>query len=229
MDEALIRFRGELHRSAERRIQRRRRRAVLALAAIGALIVSGGAIGATQLLGSPAPPAVVHDFASYTVQLGFHPRVGEAVLVARDGDVALYATGNDEGTACVTIAAPWKRDGEGDGGTCVRRADAALPILAGVVGFSPAPTPPLTIVAGRVTTPGAVSVRFENAVGELVVRPLELGGYFVASVAGPPCAPRDWAPSFTALAGDGHALAAATIPLVRVMSDACGAGMGLHR
>jgi hypothetical protein len=80
-----------------------------------------------------------------------------------------------------------------------------------------------------VTTPDAVSVRFENATGETVVRSLGVGGYFVAAVAGPYCPPRDWAPAITALAGDGRELASATIPLVRFIGGACGAGIGLHR
>jgi hypothetical protein len=82
------------------RLSPRRR---VALAVFVALVAIGTAAAATTtwLGGSPAPPAVVDDFGSYTPQLGFHPDPGRAVLVAEDGDVALYATTNAEGTYCM--------------------------------------------------------------------------------------------------------------------------------
>lgn len=244
MDEALIRFRGELYRSAERRIQRgrRRRRTVLTLAALGALTITGGSIAAMHLrdsLGSPAPANVVRDFGSYATPLGFHPNVGGAVLVARDerADVALYATPNAEGTSCVTFTAPWKTSpGSDDGGTCIARADAGEEILAGWVGGDDPPAgPPVGVIAGRVTTPAAVSVRFSDATGEDIVSPLGVGGYFIAVVDAKAanliadyCPSRDWAPTFTALGANGQVLAGAEIPLERVIGGACGFLGGLH-
>jgi hypothetical protein len=245
MDEALIRFRGELYRSAEARIQARRRRVrtLSALAVAGALMISGAAIAAVHLrdsLGSPAPANVVRDFGTYHPELGFHPAGSDAVLVAEDevAGVGLYSAPNAEGTACVTFTAPWKKGlDQDDGGTCIARAAAGEAFLAGWMGGGHR-TPGgqlVAVIAGRVTTAGAVSVRFADAAGKDIVRPLGIGGYFVA-VVGPKssnlfadfCPARDWAPTFTALDASGHELSGAAIAIESVIKGACGYLGSLH-
>ncbi len=240
MDEALMRFRGELRRCAERRVQqrRRRRRAVLVLAALGVLALTGGSIAAIRLrdsLGSPAPASVVRDFGSYATPLGYHPRVGDAVLAARDeaADVDLYATPNAEGTSCVTITAPWKTGpAEDDGGTCIALADATAPILAGLLGGNTSRDgAPIFVMGGRVATPGAVAVRFTTVTGDEIERPLGIGGFFVVALTGrdtgilPGGCARDWAPALIALAANGRELTSAVIHFTHaVPGDACGGG-----
>jgi hypothetical protein len=242
MDETLIRFRAELERSAERRVQARRRRVrtLTALAAAGALLVTGAAIAADHLrdsLGSPAPENVRRDFGSYTPQLGFHPAGSDAVLSAEDerGGIGLYVAPNAEGTSCVTFTAPWKTSpDQEDGGTCLRHADAEVPILAGLLGTRAArPGPVTAVIGGRVTTEGAVSVRFPSASGEPIESTLGIGGYFVVAVPGAqagltPGGCDGWAPQVTALDAAGQALARATIVFSQSVTGACGWPMGLH-
>jgi len=195
------------------RLSPRRR---VALAVLVALVAIGTATAATTswLRGSPAPRAVVEDFGSYTPQLGFHPEPGRAVLVAEDGDVALYATTNAEGTYCLVASAPWKRpDKLPDGGTCVPRAEAAAPFIAGLVGASP----DSMVIAGRTTSRGARTVRFTDSRGESITRPIGSSGFFVAHVhvSGSPCANGDWSPTFTVLDANGRELTHTKVVLGR--------------
>jgi hypothetical protein len=227
-------FRSELHLAARRRIAARRRRnrtlAVIVLA--GALIASGVALAATQL-GSPAPPQVTADFGSYATGLGFHPVPGKAVLVAQDGAISLYATTNAEGTACVTITAPWKTGPDhDDGGTCIRQADESKPILAGFVGGNTPPSgPAVFVIAGRVLVAGAVSVSFPTADGTPISAPLGPGGYFVTTVGSMGCdSPTGvWKPVFNALDAAGSTRASTAIELAESPTPAtCGWPFGLH-
>jgi hypothetical protein len=188
----------------------------VALAVLVAVVAIGTATAATTswLSGSPAPRAVVEDFGSYTPQLGFHPDPGRAVLVAEDGDVALYATTNAEGTYCLVASAPWKRpDKLPDGGTCISRAQATAPFVAGLVGSSP----DSMVIAGRTTSRGARTVRFADSRGETITRPIGSSGFFVAHIhfSGIPCANRDWSPTFTVLGANGRELTHTKIALAR--------------
>jgi hypothetical protein len=203
---------GEVARP-QRRVPPRRR---VALAVLVALVAIGTATAATTtwLRGSPAPPAVVSDFGSYTPQLGFHPDPGRAVLVAEDGDVSLYATTNAEGSYCLVTSAPWKRpETLPDGGTCIPPAQAAAPLVVGLVGASP----DSIVIAGRTASRGARAVRFTDSVGDPVTRPIGSSGFFVAylHISGTPCANGDWTPTFAVLAATGRELAHAKVELAR--------------
>jgi hypothetical protein len=157
------------------------RRARVVLVAAVSLVVLGTAAAATTswLTGRPAPPAVVSDFGSYTPQLGFHPEPGRAVLVAEDGAVSLYATTNREGTYCLVVSAPWKRpETLPDGGTCIPAAEAAAPVVAGLVGSAGR----TFVIAGRVDAGAANAIAFTDPDGRLLTRPIGSSGFFVAAV-----------------------------------------------
>jgi hypothetical protein len=210
-----VQLRGAAHRRA-RTYRRRRHMALAALAVLAATVCTGITVAATGWFqASPAPPEVVEDFQSYTPQLGFHPQSRRAQLVARDGDFALYATTNREGTYCVVTSAPWLPPGRnGDGGVCVKPRDATEPIAAGItrMGRAEAGTEETVVVAGRVLVPGARAIRFATADGDPVERSLGAGGFFVAAVDFS-CVANGWAPPFIASDADGEELARAVIPL----------------
>jgi hypothetical protein len=77
-------YRAELRAAAERRVQARRRRLLISVAAVVTGVVTGSlAIAATTegwLTGEPAPPTVVEGFRQYTPQLGFHPQAGKGTV-----------------------------------------------------------------------------------------------------------------------------------------------------
>ena len=195
----------------------------VALAVLVALVAIGTATAATTswLRGSPAPPAVVSDFGSYTPQLGFHPDPGRAVLVAEDGDVSLYATTNAEGSYCLVTSAPWKRpETLPDGGTCIPRDQAAAPFVAGLVGASR----DSIVVAGRTASRGAHTVRFPGPGGDPVTRPIGSSGFFVAHIqsSGSACANGDWSPTFAVLDANGREMTHTKIALARAAKpDVC--------
>jgi hypothetical protein len=194
----------------------RRRVAALALG----LIVIGTAVAATAtdwLTGSPAPKSVVSDFGSYAPQLGFNPEPGRAVLVARDGDIILYATTNRQGSYCLIASAPWKRPSKlPDGGTCIPPAQAAAPLVAGLVGTSSSSDREQTyLIAGRTTDPEARTIRFSYPTGAPIRRAIGASGFFIAAVRtdNSACASGDWKPTFVVLGADGKERASATITL----------------
>jgi hypothetical protein len=212
-----------------RREKRRLKRLVLILAAFaGAAALAGLAVAASGWLsGSPAPPAVVTNFQHYTPQLGFHPNASDAVLVGQDNDISLYATTNDEGTYCLTVAAPWKSTTTNDGGVCVPVPIASRPLVAGIVGASSnRPGGDITlVVAGRTDDPAADAVRFDDPDGEVVSRPVGRSGFFVAGVDADldPCPSDGWSSAFTVIDADGRALHRTSVPLVqsRQQGDIC--------
>src|SRR5919197_1544918 len=186
------------------------------LVVVASLVVLGTAAAATTswLAGRPAPPAVVSDFGSYTPQLGFHPEPSQAVLVAEDGAVSLYATTNREGTYCLVVSAPWKRpETLPDGGTCIPGAQAAAPVIAGLVGSSST----TLLIAGRVDVGAAHAIRFAGPDGRLLTRPIGSSGFFVAAVpvSGSPCANGEWKPTFVVVDARARELTHATILLAR--------------
>ena len=192
------------------------RRTRVVLAVVVSLVVLGTAAAATTswLTGRPAPPSVVSDFGSYTPQLGFHPDPGRAVLVAEDGDVSLYATTNREGTYCLVVSAPWKRpETLPDGGTCIPPAQAAAPLVAGLVGASRT----TLLIAGRADVHGAHTIQLTEPDGRVLTRPIASSGFFVAAVrvSGSPCANGDWKPTFVVLDTAGRELTHATVGLAR--------------
>lgn len=224
IDDALITYRGELVAAAQRwqkaRARRRQRLVLLTSALAVAGVIVGTAIAATGwLVGSPAPQSVVADFGTYTPQLGFHPDPGSAVLVASDGDSHLYATTNAENTYCIAVSTPWRNLGrEPDGGTCVLKAFAEQPIVAGL----PSGTADILVLAGRVSVAGAVSVRVTLPDGSSRTIPLGTSGFFISNVQGKPCQYGDWSPQFVALDAAGKSIAASTISLEREYRDKSG-------
>lgn len=206
-----------------RRVMSRRHRPaglvlVAAVFAFGAAAVAGLAIAGTGwLTGEPAPPTVVTDFHAYTPQLGFHPDPGQAVLVAQDGQISLYATANREGTYCLVVSEPWKPVTTLDGGTCVPETIASGHFIAGLVGAATQTQAQSTlVVAGRIADTDARSVRFTAPDGKAIERPVGPSGFFVAAVSTQaPCMNGDWSSTFTALDGSGKEIAQITIPLTQ--------------
>jgi hypothetical protein len=211
MTDPVAAFRFGLHEAAVRRARRRRRRVALAIVSVGIIAAAGTglAVAATDwIVGDPAPPAAVSDFGGYATQLGFHPKPGEAVVVASDNEVTLFATGNREGTYCIAVSAPWKRvESLPDGGTCVSNSRAAAPFIVGVVGASPwrVGERGTVLVAGRIRDSRGAEIRFTDVAGHEIARPVGSSGFFVASVLmAHPCDRGDWTTTFiaTSSAGD---------------------------
>lgn len=206
-------FRSELRAAATRQRRSSRRRlvaaAVVALVAIIALTgVATGGVG--WLTGTPAPHSVMADFGTYTPQLGFHPDPGSAVLVASDGESHLYATTNAEDSYCIAVSTPSRNLGrEPDGGTCVSKATAGQPIVAGL----PSGTADSLVLAGRVAVAGAASVSLTLPDGSSRSIPLGTSGFFISNIQGRPCQYGDWSPQLVALNAAGKTIAASTIPL----------------
>jgi len=222
-------YRLELRDAAGRHIAARRRRSLVLVAALAVgVLISGLAIAGTGwLMGEPAPQPVVEDFQAYTPQLGFHPEPGEAVFVAKDGPVKLYATTNREGTYCIVVDEPWKPASAGDGGSCVSKSTAAKPIAAYLVGVSSASEngDATFVIAGRVGRAHATTIKFRDPEGALVERPIGMNGFFVAALHGTPpipdatpdgvkCPVKSWNPTFVALRSDGQTVQKATVPLM---------------
>ncbi len=198
----------------------RPRRRVAALTIVVGLLVIGTAVAATTgwLTGSPAPDSVVSDFGSYAPQLGFNPDSGSAVLVAEDRDISLYATTNKQGSYCLVASAPWKRPSKlPDGGTCIPPAQAAAPLIAGLVGASSSQSgdQQTYLIAGRTANPEARTIRFTDPNGDTIMRAIGSSGFFIAAVrtAGSACANGDWNSTFSVLGADGKERARATITL----------------
>lgn len=237
-DNPILVYRAELRAAASRRVAARRRRLVILLvvAAVGAITASLSFAAARSgwLTGEPAPRQAIAGFQQYTPQLGFHPEVHQAQFVAEDGPIKLYATPNREGGICYLADEPWKPADAGDGGTCASKAKADEPITAGLIGIStPSRDGVATIVvAGRVDSSAARSIRFADPAGAVIERPVGAGGFYVAAVRAKPldfspvvtpngvrCPRATWEPRFVAVAGDGRSVVQSTIPLAQ--SQAC--------
>lgn len=198
---------------------------MLALALLAAPAYAIGRVVEGWVGGEPAPPSIVHNFGSYTPQLGFDPEPGKAVQVASDGSVALYATPNAQGSYCVATDTP-------DGGICIQRKVAAEPLIAGIM-----PNKQM-LVAGRVRDPRAVEIAFTDPDGLRVTRRLEVGGFFLAALGTTalpgadrpyPCKNGTWRPAFRALDSNGHELVSAQITLASVpIAGGCGWANGPH-
>jgi hypothetical protein len=205
------------------------RRRVAAFALALALVVIGTAVAATRtdwLTGSPAPTSVVSDFGSYAPQLGFDPEPGRAVLVAKDGEFSLYATTNTQGSYCLVASAPWKRPSElPDGGTCIAPAQAAAPLIAGLVGASGSRSPGRAqqtyLIAGRTADPEARMISFTGPGGDPITRAIGSSGFFIAAVRTDEsaCTRGDWTSRFSGLGADGKERTHATITLATAPPD----------
>ena len=216
------------------------RRRIAAVALVVGLLVIGTAVAATTtdwLTGSPAPESVVSDFGSYATQLGFDPEPGKAVQVATDGEMILYATMNKQGSYCVIASAPWKRPSKlPDGGTCVPPAQAAAPLVAGLVGARSSLDGGQTyVIAGRTTDPEARTIRFSDPSGVPITRPVGSNGFFIAAIhidTPNACASGDWKPTFGVLGADGRQRSSATITLgaapARLRGGTCSFAFGPH-
>ena len=203
------------------RLASRRARLLAATAAVAVLALAAGlaVAGTGWLLGAPAPESVVENFGSYRPELCFHPDSNRALLVARDGDVTLYATTNAEGTYCFTAGAPWKPVTRvADGGTCVPPELASAPFVAGIAGAAPGADGGQTFVVwGRVDLPAARTIRFTAPDGRPLSREVGHDGFFVARVETPgsACPGGDWRPTFTAVGAGTDELGRASITLAR--------------
>lgn len=187
--------------SRERRRRSGRRLLLAAAAAAALLAVPSYGIARTVVewvRGEPAPQTVKDEFESYAPQLGYRPDASGAILVAVDGDdVRLYSTPNDKGSYCLVLTAPGRPTG--DGGTCIRPAWAAAPLIAGTLGATAGDEAASTqFIAGRATSPNATSIEFAGPSGETIRRPIGFDGFFVASVRVPraACGAGDWRPTF---------------------------------
>lgn len=149
------------------------------------------------------------------------------MFVAQDGPIKLYATTNREGTYCLVVDAPWKHANAGDGGSCVDMKAAAKPLTAWVVGLSAlSKTGEATIVvAGRVDSADARTVRFDDPAGAPVERRIGSSGFYIAAIHGKPpiavvrpegvtCPANGWKPTFVAMGADGESVSRASIPLM---------------
>jgi hypothetical protein len=204
--------------------------AVLLLAILPAPTYAIGRVVKGWLGGEPAPQSIVHNFGSYTPQLGFKPESGKAVRVAADGAFILYATPNDRGSYCVATSTP-------DGGICIRPSVAAVPLIAGIMPGDPgrADARRTILVAGRVKHPGVAAIAFTDPDGATVTRPIDAGGFFLAALpmrepasggAPYPCKNGDWAPTFRALGPTGDELLTAQITLASTPIGLRGGGCG---
>jgi hypothetical protein len=200
------------------RPQRRLRLVVVAAVALALLAVPSYGLARAMIdwvRGEPAPPAVVQDFESYTPQLGYQPDPGGAILVAVDGGVRLYSTKNDKGSYCLVLTAPGRPSG--DGGTCIKPAWAAEPLIVGTLGAVASDERSSThFIGGRSNHPEARSIRFTDPNGRTIVRPIGFDGFFVASVHLPSstCGDGDWRPMFSVLDASGNEVERAAITLL---------------
>jgi len=241
LDNPVLVYRAELRAAASRRVAARRRRLVILLAvgAVGAVTASLSFAAARSgwLTGEPAPPRAITGFKQYTPQLGFHPEVHKAQFVAEDGPVKLYATPNREGGICYLVDEPWKPADAGDGGTCASKAKADEPITAGLLGMSAISRDGVatTVVAGRLDSPAARTIRFQDPAGAVVERLVGAGGFYVVAVRAKPldfepvvtpdgvhCPRGTWEPMFVALDADRRPVLESRIPLAQ--SQECTAG-----
>jgi hypothetical protein len=139
----------------------------------------------------------------------------------------LYATTNKQGSYCLIASAPWKRPGKlGEGGTCIPPAQAAAPLIAGLVGASSSPNGDQTyLIAGRTTDPDARAIRFSDPTGAPITRPVGSSGFFIATIRTKEsaCANGDWKPTFSLLAAKGKQRSSATITLASApLPHTCG-------
>jgi hypothetical protein len=219
---------------------RRGRLLVVVMLVLAVLVVPTYAIGRAVIKGwlggEPAPESIVHNFRSYTPQLGFHPEPGKAVRVASDGAFTLYATSNDRGSYCVATSTP-------DGGICIRPNVAAAPLIAGIMPGDPgrADARRTILVAGRVKEAGAEQIAFTDPDGATVTRRIRVGGFFLAALpTGEPnpgepvyaCKNGDWTPIFRAIGRAGEELLTAQITLAskpKTPGVFCGWADGPHR
>ena len=197
-----------------------RRRLVLVAAAALALLAAPSYGIAREVIewvqGEPAPRSVVQEFDSYAPQLGYRPDAGGAILIAVEGgDVRLYSTKNDKGSYCLVLRAPGRPSG--DGGTCIKPAWAAAPLIAGMLGSTADDGDSSTkFIGGRSDHPDARSIRFADPAGRAISRPIGFDGFFVASVDVPrsACGAGDWRPEFVVLDARGEEVARAEITLL---------------
>lgn len=220
LDDPLATYRGELVAAAQRwqtgRARRRRRLVLLASALAGAGVIVGAAIAATGwLVGSPAPPNVKADFGSYAPQLGFNPRPGRAVLVARDGAYKLYATTNRQGGYCVLLVTPGYHPGpHGEGGDC---SGPDHRFLTAAAHPGPGSTGKLFLF-GHTTAHAAAAIRFTNPNGSTGTAKVRSNGFFIARTDVPDsivCRAAIqpavwWKPTFTVLDRSGRQLGKTT-------------------
>lgn len=181
LDDALTAYRGELISAAERwqkgRARRRRRLVLLTSGLTAAGIIVGAAIAASGwLVGSPAPRNVKADFGSYAPQLGFNPRPGRAVLIARDGTYKLFATTNKQGGYCILIVTPGYHPGpHGEGGDC---AGPDHRFIEATAHPGPGPTGKLFLF-GHTTAHAAARVRFTTPEGSTGTADVGSSGFFI--------------------------------------------------
>jgi hypothetical protein len=185
--------------------------ALIGLAAVPAFAVNRAIMDSRG--GEQAPRQIVTNLESYTPQLGFNPDPEKAVLVAQEAHVRLYVTSNRQGTYCYIASTRL------DGGTCVSKAVADAPVIAGFIGGDGEHRTNGLVMVGRIRDPRAHTVRFNAPDSTPVVRNVGLGGFFVAvAPAESPmaaCAGAGWKPTFTFHSHLGDEITSATIEIAR--------------
>jgi hypothetical protein len=195
--------------------RRRRRPRVLVAAVVGFLALAGGAaaVGASKLLGWPAPAHVRQDLAGVDTglppDLRLNPDVEHARAVAASESSTLYAADLSDGGHCTEIVTG---GGRGRGAVCRTADDAARePIeLTLPSDDSTAASAPVTL-GGRVNVEAqSLEIRYGTTRREI---PLGEGGYFVFDV---PAGDREAAHSseivVTARGADGRVLGHVVVP-----------------
>jgi len=161
--------------------RRRHRRRLIAVASVtaGALVVAGAAIGASKLLGWPAPEHVRHDLAAVDTglpsDLRLNPDVQNARAVAATASSTLYAADLSDGGHCTEIVTD---AGRGRGAVCQTAQDLPQQPIELVLPSddNAAPSAPVTL-GGRVNVHAQ---RLEVSYGKVTRDvPLGDGGYFV--------------------------------------------------
>jgi hypothetical protein len=224
-DAALVAYRARLHAAAralgQEHVARRRRRIVFVAVAAAMMLVATTTLAATGMLaawlgGEPAPSEVKEDFAGIRPELGATPNAGAASEVARDEQIAVYATPTREGGYCIVAEVPWLRfDGDGRG-YCVKPAAARRPLVAGIIGAASDESGSETyVVAGRARVRGAATVAFADPDGDYVERRVGSGGFFVAVISAriETCfTGQAWSPALAVADGEGRQLVRARFP-----------------
>ena len=175
-------LRDGIERLVARRRRRQRRMIVAATLASGLLAAVSTAVGASKLLGWPAPEHVRQDIASVDAglpaDLRLNPDVQNARAVAATHATTLYAADLSDGGHCTEIVTG---EGRGRGAICRTAADLAQEPIEVTL-----PSDDNTAARGPVTLAGRVNVdarRLEVGYGD-ITRDIPVGedGYFVFDV-----------------------------------------------
>lgn len=173
------------YRSLLRRRRRRRRLARVASVGAGAgLLLTGAAVGASMLLGWPAPAHVQQEIAAVDTgmpaDLRLNPDAEHAHAVASIGTTTLYAADLRGGGSCSELVTAGDR---GRGARCTTGAELASRPLDLTVPSDADPTPGTPIaLGGRINASSGASLAAVYADGSSDSIPLGEDRYFVFEV-----------------------------------------------